>query len=285
MITSKKSLPAVLLASFLGLGGLPIAHSATLVNDNFTLSSGTGVGTVNNTSASGVGTYSTILGTAGMSVTTISGFGSGNVLSLANNTNTYFRAFDGAASLTLGGLAANETLSMSFDVRFVGTFGAAQNFSFGFIDNDPANSVIYANVNLNSGSSEFRHRAGSFNMSDAGATIPSSGWTEPATISGNSYSFQLGVTKQENGDYLIEYYRDGALVGSNTEAGNGTWATSMANTAISGIAFRHSQTPGLVTYIDNVTVASSAIPEPSAFALLGGAGVLGLALVRRRRHV
>jgi hypothetical protein len=259
-------------------------QAAILASDNFTLSSGTDAGTASNTSSTGIGTYSTIQGTNGMTVTAQAGFGSGNVISFGNNTNTYYRAFDSSTSLTLGSLAANQTLSLSFNVRFDGgAFSAAQNFSFGFVNNTSANSILYANVNLNSGTSEFRYRTGSFNMSDGG-TQTGAGWTEPTTISTTAYTFKLDVTKQANGSYLLEYYRDGVRYGNLTETSGGSWATAVSTTDITGIAFRHSQIPGVVTYVDNVSAGtSSAIPEPSTFALLGGLGALGFAFSIRRR--
>lgn len=126
----KPTLLKCLSVSAFCLTALASVHAAVLVDDNFTNSSGSNVGTVNNTESVGVGTYTTIQGTTGMTVTTISGFGTGNVLSLANNTNTYYRPFDGAVTLSLDDLAAGESLSMSFNIRFDGgTFAAAQNFS------------------------------------------------------------------------------------------------------------------------------------------------------------
>lgn len=284
------SFPAFIAAAFVSL--TVAAHAATLASDNFTLSSGTNTGTVSNTSSSGIGTYTTIQGTTGMSV--VNGatlptqpFGSGNVLSLGNNTNTYYRAFNGASTLTLGSLTEDQTLSLSFDIRVAGTVStSAQNFSFGFVNTaSTVNSVLYANVNLNGGTSEFRYRASSFNMSDAGTQLPGTAfWTDAKVISTNSYNFQLDVTKQSNGSYLIEYYRNDSLLGSTTEAGNSVWATAMAGVDITGVAFRHSQLPGLTTYLDNVSVSVSTIPEPSTYAFLGGVGALGLALTQRRKR-
>jgi len=243
------------------------------------------VGTVNNTEASGVGTYSTIQGTNGMSV--VSGgslspaFGSGNALSLANNTNTYYRAFNGGSAFTLNSLSVNETLKMSFAIRFDGSFAGADNFSFGFVNFASPDSILYANVDLSASgglSSEFRYRDGSFNMSDAGGSaIVGSTWTQPSTTTTTSYSFDLSVTKLSTG-FLLEYSRDGSLLGNSTVLNSSTWATTMAGTSISGIAIRHSNTPNVVTYLDNVYVAT--VPEPGTVAML--ALGLGVVLFRRR---
>lgn len=95
-------------------------------------------------------------------------FGSGNVLELGNSTstNTFFRAFNGAASFTLNSLAVNETLDLSFDITFDGaTLAAAQNFRFGFVNYSSPVSIIFANVDLSGAAlgSEFRYRTGSYN--------------------------------------------------------------------------------------------------------------------------
>jgi hypothetical protein len=53
-----------------------------------------------------------------------------------------------------------------------------------------------------------------------------------------------------------------------------------------GIAFRHAQPPGVVTYLDNVNVTTfggPAVPEPTTgIMLLGGAALLRA--VRRKRR-
>ncbi len=239
----------------------PAARAIVLVNDNFTLSEGTPSATITHTESSDTGTYATLHGVAGLSATKVEGFGTDTVLGLSNTNNTYHRAFNGAATLTLANLEPNQTLSLSFDIRFDGgTFAGAQNFSFGFINGNSPDSVLYANINLAGGPSEFRHRLNSYNMSDAGTQI-GSGWSEPPTASGTAYSFQIEITKQANGGLRIAYYRGNALLSSHTEPGNGVWIKNRASAEITGIAFRHSQTPGLKTYIDNVFVSvTTSIP-------------------------
>lgn len=253
-VTSAIALSGLLLAS-------PAARAIVLVNDNFTLSAGTGSDAIESTESPDAGAYVTLHGTSGLSATKVEGFGTDTVLGLSNTNNTYHRAFNGSATLTLANLEPNQTLSLSFDIRFDGgTFAGAQNFSFGFINAPSSDSILYANINLAGGPSEFRHRPGSFNMSDAGTQL-GSGWSEPPTASGTAYSFQIEITKLADGGVRIAYYRGNALLGSHTEPGNGVWVKKRATTEITGIAFRHSQTPGLKTYIDNVFVSlTTSIP-------------------------
>jgi hypothetical protein len=98
-------------------------------------------------------------------------------------------------------------------------------------------------------------------MSDAG-TLLGSGWSEPPTASGTGYSFQIEITKTADGGFRIAYYRDNALLGSHAEPGRGIWIKTRSRAEITGIAFRHSQTPGLKTYIDNVVVSiTTSIPD------------------------
>jgi MYXO-CTERM domain-containing protein len=165
------------------------------------------------------------------------------------------------------------------DIRFDGgTFAAAQNFSVGFVaDATTDNSILYANLNLNAGSSEFRYRTGSFNMSDAGSTVGTS-WTEPTTVSATSYLLALSVTRVGTG-YTVDYSRDGNSLKNETYLTGSAWETAVAGADMTGIAFRHSQTPGVTTYLDNVSV--TIVPEPTS-GLLAIVSVGGLLLRRRR---
>jgi hypothetical protein len=265
------------------------ARSAVLVADSFTLSSGTGVSTIDNTESSGVGTYVVIQGAGVNPMTVLSGdtlaptFGSGNVLKLENNTNTYYRAFDGSSSFTLNSLALNQKLVMSFNIRFDGaSLAAAQNFSFGFVNFSSPNSIIYANADLSAAAlgSEFRYRTGSYNMSSAGPTVGTA-WTEsPTVLPSTSYTIDLAVTKDESGNFIVDYTRNGTLQSSQTFLGNSTWATTQAGNSITGIAFRQSTTPGVTTYLDDVEVTM--IPEPSA-SVLSLAGAISFVFFTRRR--
>ena len=250
------------------------AHGAILVDDNFTNSSGSSVN-MENTQAIGVGTYERVQGSGNLTATTISGFGSGNVLQLGNNANTYFRAFNGDATLKLSNLTPGQTLSLSFDFRSTGDFGTnALNFGFGFLN--ATNSIAYVNLNAQADSpgSEFRFRTGSPNMTSSGTQI-GTGWsnvTSPAT----NYNFELIITRME-ADYSLQYFVDGAEISSATSALGAT-----SDLDITGIGFRWGEGPGTSTNIDNVIV--EVIPEPSSLLLLGGSLSCGLLLRRRKRQ-
>ena len=269
------------------------AHGAVLVNDNFTLSSGSSVSTINNAQSAGVGTYSTVQGLplTSMTITTLGGFGSGNVLRMANGAQTYYRAFNGASTLTLNSLAVDQTLQLSFNIRFDGTFAGADNFGFGFVNFSSPNSILYANLDLSAVGgvlSEFRYRPASYNMSDNIASVlVGSSFTEPATVDDANYTMMMNATKQADGGFLIQYYRNGNLIGATSQTVASAFVTAMGNTAISGIAFRHANTPSVLTYIDNVSVTTfggPAVPEPTTAALLlGAAGLLRVAHRRGRR--
>jgi len=251
--TPRARLP-LLIALVLAAGA---AHASSLVSDNFTASSSGWTGVVTDTESAGVGTYRAVFGTNGLSVATnLSGFGSGNALAITNSTHTTYRSFNDAATLTLNSLATNETLRIAFDIRFDGNFGGSQNFSLGLVNTTAPSSIVYANVDLRTNGtpqSEFRYRSGSFNMSDAGLIIGSYNWTEPLCESHSNATMKLEVTRVTNG-FTISYFKDGAVAGALTQTNGSVWANAMANTNITGIAFRHSQVPGLLTYLDNVEV-------------------------------
>ena len=98
-------------------------------------------------------------------------------------------------------------------------------------------------------------------------------FTEPATADDANYRFTLDVLKQISGGYQISYYRGSTLVASTTQGPTSGFATTMGTTPITGVAFRHSNTPGVLTYLDNVSV-SQVIPEPSTGIVMLSAFVL-----------
>jgi hypothetical protein len=197
-----------------------------------------------------------------------------------------YRAFDGATTLTLNSLAANQTLSLSFNVGYQADPTAS--LSFGFVDNTGPNSVVYVNQSLvgASNASKFRYRTGSAFMSAASPSVAidltNGVWTDADTLASTSYTLQLDVTKLANGNFQLDYSRDNSLVKSLTVLSTDTWVTSVGGTAITGIAFRNESANSANIFIDNVLVSVSAIPEPSTYALLLGGLTLGVVVLRRR---
>ena len=246
--------------------GMDARADTSLASDNFTLSFGTNLSTIANTESTGVGSYTVIQGspTTTLSVTNISslGFGVGNSLRWSNGGQTYYRAFNGGATVKLNDLAVGETLRLAFDLRFAADLSTADNFSFGFISFPQPTSIAYANLDLYDAgtgrSSEFRYRTGSFNEGDLGSQINST-FTEPATAIGTPYAIKFDVTRLNNG-FQLAYYRDGALVVTTTGITASVFVTSVGNTNITGVAFRG--VPLAVTYIDNLQVVR-ALPTPS----------------------
>ncbi|RYD30007.1 MAG: hypothetical protein EOP87_17315 [Verrucomicrobiaceae bacterium] len=190
-----------------------VAHGAVLIDDNFTNSSGASVN-MGNTQAVGVGTYENIQGNNdNLTITTVSGFGSGNVLQIGNNANTYFRAFNGGSSVKLSALTTGQTLTMSFDFRTTGDTNA-QNFGFGFLNSDSAIAFVNLDARSTTPISEFKYRPspGGFNMSTGGTSI--STWTDVITPSANN-NIEFSITRTEVG-YLLRYLLDGTEISSTT---------------------------------------------------------------------
>lgn len=279
----KAVVAAFSLAAFAGNG-----YAVVFANDNFTNSSGSGLSSIINTESVGVGVFATAYGAgASYAVTTVPGFGSGNVLRLANIDNNNYRAFNNSATLALNNLGVNESLRLTFDVRFENYPESGNNFSFGFVSSSPAQSIGYANIDLNENAtaSEFMYRTSSFNMADIGTTLGSP-FTSTNLSADTNYTMGFSITKNSAGHFEFSYSLNGVVQSSQTFLSNSTWALSQAGagTAITGVSFRHSQTPGTVTYLDNVLVETVMVPETGTSALAATAlGMLTLARRRTRR--
>lgn len=264
---------------------IPAASAAILVNDNFTNASMVVIAnpqtrTLIDSEATGVGSYQRLHDTGFFEVNSTSALGSGNSMALAdNNSSTLYRAFNGGQTLNLGTMASGDSLSLSFNVRFGGAgsaFGAnAENFGFGFTSTTSPANIAYVNVDARSGSpsSEFRYRTGSAFMGNSGSTIGAN-WTNSTAVN-TTYLFSFSITKIAATNYLLEYFRDGTLIHSETNT-----LTNTRNIDIEGVSFRWGENSGVTTFIDNVVVEH--IPEPSA-ALLGFAGAVPLLFARRRK--
>ena len=276
--------PKTLLPSLFLLAGCATSGAAILVADNFTNSTGTGASTVNNTQATGTGTYSRLYpGTiSSYTIETVTGFGSGNVLTLGDGDSTHARTLNSSTVFSLGSLSTGSVLSLSFDIRFTGTFAASgtRQFSFGFINRTSAtqSSIAYGMVGQDTGS--FRLRASSFNMStsgtDGGMQIGASTFNT-GLVTDTNYNLKLAITKTGDTSYLLQYFQNGTEIGSTTSD-----LASTAGLDINAIGFRWSSPPGVTTHLDNVTV--ELIPEPSSAALMAAGVLVGCGYRRRMRR-
>ena len=274
----KALLPVVTLLLCHGTSG-----AATLVADNFTSSTGTNATSVSNTQATGTGAYGRVYtGTSSTyTVGPVSGFGSGNVLTLGDGDSTHARTLNSSTVFSLASLSTGSVLSLSFDIRFSGTFAASgtRQFSFGFINRTPAtqSSIAYGMVGQDTGS--FRLRSSSFNMStsgtEGGAQIGTSGFNT-GLVTDTNYNLKLAITKTGDTSYLLQYFQNGSEIASTTSD-----LASTAGLDINAIGLRWSSAPGVTTHLDNVTV--ELIPEPSAAALMAAGLLVGCGYRRRRR--
>ena len=103
--------------------------------------------------------------------------------------------------------------------------------------------------------------------------IPAGATISEAAIVNTELTYTLTLTTSASGD-------DTLTVSAGTYSGTYTFASDATITA-AGFMFEGATDIGLS--MKNVSVVSSAIPEPSAFGLLAGLGALALVASRRRR--
>jgi len=273
----KNLLPLLSLAALCGTSGATV-----LVSDNFTNSTGTNASTVGSTEAPNVGGYKrTYTGTQSYyTIQTVSGFGSGNVLTLGNGDSTHVRAITTSSAFSLSSLSTGSVLSLSFDMRLSGTFATtgSRQFSFGFLNTpDNPSSIAYGLVGEATG--QFRLRATSSNMSTAvgegGAQIGDN--FNSGLVTDTNYNLKLAITKIGDTSYFLQYFQNGTEIASTTS----DLAATAAND-INAIGFRWSSAPGVTTHLDNVTV--ELIPEPSSVALIAAGLLVGCGYRRRSGH-
>lgn len=106
-----------------------------------------------------------------------------------------------------------------------------------------------------------------------------------AATLGTTYTLRLEGTYAENGTLSMTL----GLFDATGTTQIGTSATATDLTPLTGEYFGYRNRIGLgggtsLIDFDNFSLTSSTIPEPSAFALLGGLGAFGLAATRRRRR-
>lgn len=106
-----------------------------------------------------------------------------------------------------------------------------------------------------------------------------------ATFAANTY-YKFSVSIDTSTDGQIEFV--GSILdaaGTTTLGSFSSYTTSYTNNALAtSVGLRLGvQTSSVVTTVDNFTLTTTAVPEPSSFAAFGGLAVLGFAALRRRR--
>lgn len=192
--------------------------------------------------------------------------------------------------------AASTSFTMSADVTLTPSTGAntgyaaAGSLSFGFLTNigtdngyaalfrftgtNTADLRIFKGVNATTGA------LGSVDPVNSATTIT---LANSATWGADTY-YRLSLDVLNTTSAI-------SFTGSVLTTGNtvlGTFTTYIDNTPVSvsntTVGFRAGVGPSDVVRIDNFSIPTSAIPEPSTYALLGGASVLGLAFLTRRQR-
>ena len=268
------------------LGGT--AFAATYASDNYTDATVAPDGTtMANTEAPGVGSYRRVFdGGSTYAVGTVDGFGSGNVMTLTDGNSTHVRTLNSSTGTSLSALGVGSVVGMSFDMRLAGTLAESRSFSFGFLNDVSAtqSSIAYALVGAAGG--EFKRRNTSWNMSTsnndgggrAGATFTGGGLAVDT-----NYTMRFTITKESGGLYTLRYFQsvDGGEETMIVETAS-SLTTTVTGREITAVGLRWSETPGVVTYIDNLVMTVDAVPEASSAALVMAAGMAGL--LRRRRR-
>lgn len=294
------AIPATLLAL-----SVPAAHGATILSDSFDGSSFN----------SSLWTYGAHAGTAsanvsGGSITIDNGINSTSNRAALVSTTTSANPFVSPVTISLSGISLTSTSTAATTVGYV-ILGREETDIGG-----AASATLAKNYSSTSGASYdgsgaialnfFRNNVSgvyTVNIIDLGTNSTTTTWTlsgAPTDISwtldgtgvANSYSFSVvGATITA---------RPGSDTGTNSSIGTGSWAKDtrfgasdlvVGESSFSRIAIGSINAGALtlgsssVFGLSGITVTdTSAIPEPSSFALLASAFVGGLTIARRRRR-
>jgi autotransporter-associated beta strand protein len=252
---------------------------AGLVSTN----TGTGTATVTNTAVG----YTLTLSTKAATTTTFSGTIS------SNSINTLNLVIDGAGTQALNG---TNSFFGTVDVR-----GGTLSLGNGFTN---AGSVAVTGGSLSSSVANVTLGTGAVTMSSGEISVRGSGGTGSFTLAANqAFSTTGGKLTFNIGTGLDQIKGSGTgtfSIGSGTElalilgAGfdyNSTYdlfsGFAGGSVAGTGVTITGYDTAGFVASLSNTGVLSFAaapVPEPSTFAALAGAAMLGFAAVRRRRQ-
>jgi hypothetical protein len=214
--------------------------------------------------------------------------GSALVLSSTSPFGNHLAKYDSNASASYALLTTpvgTTSYSLKADVVFAGTYGSASLLGFGFATNIGANNgytAIFRFTGTNT--ADFRVFEGTNATTGTIGTqvnTPTSFTRASGTWSTNTY-YTLNLDVINTGSSISftgSVLTTGGTVLGTFDAFTDTTPASVSNTSV---GFRMGVNAYETVRMDNFTV--TAIPEPSTYALLGGAGVLGLALCTRRKR-
>jgi hypothetical protein len=193
--------------------------------------------------------------------------------------NMYDTTPDGTVTSTFGNVTVEFDFSttvnnVSFGVYFGGSSRTSANLAIFNINTSSAVDTL----RFFTGGNPTTGAAGS--QSGTTSSLNTGGWTIGKTYHATlNISYVTGTTA--NVTYTIS---DPHTVSSPLTSFSAT-ATGITMATAGEIGFRTSFSGGGGTLtLDNINIATSSVPEPSTYALLGGLGALGLAMVLRRKR-
>ncbi|HSH93989.1 MAG TPA: PEP-CTERM sorting domain-containing protein [Roseimicrobium sp.] len=210
----------------------------------------------------------------------------------AGNGGTAVKYDTGISALIFNSAAASTSYTIKADVNFLPNGGAytsgGSGFGLGFFTNIGTNNGYAALLRFTgTNTADFRLFEGA-NASTGSLGTQINEATSTFTLASGTWStsgfYTLSLDVVNNGTSIS--FTGSVLTTGGTSLGTfatylDTTPSSVANTSV-GLRFGVGAFDRLA--LDNFTLPTSAIPEPSTYALLGGAGVLGLALLTRRQR-
>jgi hypothetical protein len=217
----------------------------------------------------------------------------GAIVHTSTASGTAISAYDTAPDTTASNFFTNVTVEFDFSTTvFNSSFGVL----FGGTSRANANLALF-NINNSSNNDQLRIFSGKDWSLSSGingstsspatnitlnSTTPSSNLNNGWTINKTYHAvFNVSYTDATHADVSLTISDPSSALASVSATASGMTLASTGGEI--GLRTGFSASGGTMT-IDNVQIYTSTIPEPSAFAILGGLGALGFATIRRRRR-